>query len=446
MSDEDGNPTDRSTDGHGESTTENASTETATSPLGADRRAVLMAAAAAGVSGAGLLGTVVTARSPEGQPVSPSETTLPNPDLPVTRVDRSVKAAVPHWEMLTLPEDTVVKYIKQSDAGSARQREAIDALTELRRQFPIRREQNGNETRLVLATDRGPSRETSELARTAHRLFADGSGGGAARTQHAGSIHEAHVRESCEEMGIDGAAKDDLVEGADDPDNWDVKLQIPDGIPHESTVREGLETGFNYMLRYYAQYFDPGVFEIYHTDNHDIDFGELGGAPEAGSIEYDYADYYGSDLYLGRTTHYFSDMSVPLHTSMGWEQVNLEIYTASDGTIDWRIDPMYWLHDEHELYVKDNWSSGENLRYQYNSNNCSAAYCYYPINSVKTGLKDLADVSEDYAYDIYQKILDEGDVGWQNWSYDTESYVRDAFENTLHELGLYTRGVIELMH
>ncbi|MFB6193586.1 MAG: hypothetical protein ABEI75_00850 [Halobaculum sp.] len=409
-----------------------------------NRRTVLKTAAAGTALASGV--AVVAADGPDGQAVSPSETTLPNPDMQVTKVGRSVKSAVPHWPMLTLPASTITRYIRQSGLSGTRKREAIDALRTLRGRFPVRRERDGNVTRLVLATDRAANETDTALARTAHRAFAEGAGGGAATTQSTKAIHEDQAREACDEMGIGGSAKTDIVEGSDDPDNWDVDIGVPDSIPHQQTVENGLETGLNNLLRYYGQYYDPGVFEIYHSDNHDVDFGTLGGAPAAADIEYDYAEYYSSDLYLGRTTHYFSDVGVPLHTSMGWEQVNLEIYTNSDGNIDFRIDPLYWLHGESEQYLEDNWESGENLVYQFNSNNCSGDYCYYPINSISQGIKDLSDISEDYAYDIYQKILDEGDIGWQNWTADTKDYHKKAFENTIHEVGLYTRGVLELMH
>lgn len=411
-----------------------------------DRRKVLKTAAAGGILGSGLVATVATASESEGSPVSPKETTPPNPGVQVTKVDRSVKGAVPHWDMLTLSEETIVRYIRQSDYSQDQKREARDALRDLRRKFPVRREQNGNVTWLKLATDRTATQKDNSQARTVHRLFADGTGGGAVETQFYGSLHEEQAREACDEMGIGGTSKDDIVKGSDDPDNPDVDIQVPDGIMHEQTVEDGLEKGLNYLLRYYGQYFDPGVFEIYHDDNHDVDFGEIGGAPDAAGIEFSYAEKYDSDLYLGRTSHYFSDMGVPLHTGMGWEQVNLEIYTNSDGNVDYRIDPMYWLHGEYEEYVSDNWDSGEWFQYQFNSNNCSADYCYYPLDTISGEIKNLADYTEDYSYDVYSKILDEGQVDWTDWSSNTKDYMQDITENSVHEMGLYFRGLLEEMH
>lgn len=410
-----------------------------------ERRYVLKTlGATATVGGLGFISTGA-ATSPSGRALSPDEHEPPYPDVQVQRVDRSVRSISAFYPLLTLPEDTVLSYIDDSDLSPEEKHEARQSLVELRRKFPVRKEKDGNTTWLTLARDASKTDEDAEKFERAHRAFADGaSGGGDFSPQHYGSIHRKMTEDSCDEMGID---PDGIAEYADDPDHPDVDVNVPDGIPHEETVEDGIEHALNEILHHYGQYLDVDAFEVWHDDHHSDDFPGLGGAKAAADWHMNYAYYYccsTQDKYLGMATHYPQDMGVPLHTGMGWEQANLEIYYDSwAGEMDWRINPMYWLHSEYEQYNADNWTGGHYLKWEYGSHECSGDYCYYPVDGdPESNIHNLADYTGQYSYDVYHKILDEGDVGWQNWSSNTKDWMEKVSTNCVDETGLHVRGFI----
>ena len=44
---------------------------------------------------------------------------------------------------------------------------------------------------------------------------------------------------------------------------------------------------------------------------------------------------------------------------------------------------------------------------------------------------------------VFNKVTNEGDVHWSNWSSSNEDRLRKITENCMHEAGLYTRGYIK---
>ncbi|PSQ19950.1 hypothetical protein BRD00_00510 [Halobacteriales archaeon QS_8_69_26] len=415
------------------------------------RRSVLKAIGASAAVGAGLFSVPAAATAgPEGVPVTPDETEVPNPDVQVRKVARDVQELSRHYPVLTLPEDTVLGYIDDSGLSGRERGEARKALADLRSEFPVKREREGNVTWLTLANDRGrgtPSQEHADKFEIAGTAFAKGATGLAddegPSIQQWGNIHRKMTRNACEEMGVSSDTADEIAAYADDPDDPDVDIGVPSWIPHADTVEDGLEHALNEFVHHFGQYYDEDAFEVYHDDDHAESLGAVGGAPTAADWHMDRAHSYccsSENEFLGKATHYPQDMGVPLHTGMGWEQVNLEIYyDVWSLSYDYDFDPMYWLHSEYEEFVSDNWSYFE---YDYESHCGDDCFYYYPIDDVEQSVRDLAAYTGDYSYEVYHRIVDEGDVDWSNWSSDTRSYMFDITENCLNETGHYTRGFI----
>ena len=409
---------------------------------GIERRQALRALGAGAAVGGGLFAAPPVSARPEGVAVTPDDVEPPNPDVQVRKVDRSVKSVSSYYPLLTLSQDTVVSFIDDNDRSRKEKREARTAVADLRSKFPVRREREGNVTWYKLVDEgQSPTDADNEKFRTAGRAFANGvSGRREASTQYYKSHHRELTRDACEDMGLSSSTTDEIAPYADDPDDPDVDIGVPDAIPHSEDIEEGLETALNKILHHYGQYYDADAFQVYHDDEHDEDFGALGGATDAAWWHMYYADYYSGSTqnkYLGMATHYPADMGVPLHTGMGWEQANLEIYyDVWSLEYDWRIDPTYWLHSEYEDFVSDNWSS---FRSSFLSD-CDGCYYYYPIDDVEQAIRDLASYTGDYSYDVYHHILEEGDVDHSEWDWDTWSYMYDVTENCVNEVGHYVRG------
>lgn len=408
------------------------------------RRNVLKAlGTTATVGGLGFLSTSAAAGS--GRAISPEDHEAPYPDVQVRRVDRSVKSVSAHYPLLTLPEDSVISFIEDSSYTQKEKQEAIQALADLRRKYPVKKERDGNTTWFTLARDVDKTKEDARKFEAAQRAFGDGASDrrGFSIMQY-GSLHRKMTEDACNEMSIDPTG---IADHADDPDKPDVQIGVPDGIPHDQTVEDGLENALNEILHHYGQYYDTDAYEIWHNDHHEDSFGGLGGATHAANWHMQNArDYCCSteDEYLGQATHYPQDMGVPLHTGMGWEQANLEIYyNSSTASMDWRLNPMYWLHDEYEHYVNDNWTGGHYLKYEYGSHECSSDYCYYPVNDVEEEIYQLADYTGQYSYDCYHHIVNEGDVDWESWDSNTKDWMKKITTNCIDETGLYVRGFIQ---
>lgn len=412
------------------------------------RRALKGIGAGVAMAGGLFAAPGTTSAAGEGVAVTPDEVEPPNPDIQVRKVARDVERLSQYYPILTLSEGTVLDRIEESGLSRREQRKARRALFDLRSEYPVVEKRDGNVTWLTLANDRPtPGKDDSDRFQVAGKAYAKGAAGGRSddgiSTQQWGGIHESMTRNACEEMGIGSDATDELVAYSDAPDDPDVDVNVPDWIPHADTVEDGVENALNEVLHHYGQYLDTDAFEVYHDDDHEENLEDLGGARAAADWHMDRAHYYGGSTenkYLGKAVHYPQDMGVPLHTGMGWEQANLDIYyDIWSGQYDWSIDPIYWLHSEYEEFVNDEWWWFE---YDFESDCGSDCFYYYPIDDVSESIWDLASYSGDYSYEVFHRIQEEGDVDWTNWSSSTEDYMRDLTENCVHETGHYTRGFI----
>lgn len=432
------------------------------------RRNVLKTVGAASVVGVGAFTTTTRANDRTGEAVQPGDVTRPNPNLTVRRVDKSVKAVDHRYPLLTLSEDTVLGYIADSDASETEKHEARTAFAELRKRYPIKKVKDGNTVWLTLAgrpnsDDSGHSHsgdghshshdngtesipeEDQDRFEKAFRTFAEGTSSNGLGVQHYGGIHENMTADACNEMGIDPSG---IADHAADPDKPKTDIGVPDDLPHSGTIEDGLRTVFAEIMHHAGQYYDADYFTYYdcdHDSNHEGDFGGLGGAHLSALWHANEADSTTGSEHrkrVGHLTHFPQDMGVPLHTGMGWEQANFYLYMDSNLNVHWGSNEMKWLHSEYEQYVSDNWTGGHYLKYEFGSHNCSSDYCYYPINDVTQAIHDEADYTGQYSYEVYDRILNEGDVGWNNWSSTNKDYMQSVSENCIHENGLYTRGFI----
>lgn len=432
------------------------------------RRNALKIIASSTVAGTGLFSMQTSASDPTGQPVTTEETKLPNPDLKVRQIDRSVKAVTHKYPLLTLPKETVLRYINESDLSGDDKQDARVALSKLRSRYPIEEVEDGNTIWLTLAdSSRVSSRsgddnhshsgtsvhthldgEDRDLFDTAFTAFARGTTSEQVGIDFFHETHRDMTRHACNEMGIDPSG---IADHADDPDKPQTDLGVPSGVPHSQKINEGIKKAFNELMHHYGQYYDANLFQSYdcsHDGTHSSDFGGFGGAPLAALWHANEAQSTTGSTHrmrVGHLTHYPQDMGVPLHTGMGWEQANFELsFNFTTLSVEYSFNSMDWLHSEYERYVANNWDSGENFSVQFGSDQCDPGhYCYYVINDVEQAIKDEASTTGQWSNEVFTRIMEEGDVGWENWSQANKDYMRDITENCVHEAGLYTRGFIE---
>lgn len=265
-----------------------------------------------------------------------------------------------------------------------------------------------------------------------------------------GTNHEWMAEESCNTVGVDGNDDDIIKREVTEPDSPSVTFDVPNWVVHDQDIEDGLEKGIEGLMRYVGHYYnaDPffGTYYCGHNnDPHTADFDGLGGAPEAAQWHFDKAEEKSGDeraKYVGRTLHYTQDMANPLHTGMGWEQVNLEV-TYNDGSTDYSINPMDWLHKGYEEYIKDRWNSDrEEFSTHYGPNECDGCYGYHKYNSAETEVSELANYTGTYSEEVFHRIDDEGTRNWREWSDSTRKKLKNITQNCLHECGLKDRGLL----
>lgn len=421
------------------------------------RRSVMKTIVGGAATGTALLSGSATARG-HAKEIEPGEAEKPNPDVQVRKVDRSVQTLSVHYPLLTLSEETVLGYIDDSDMSDKETREAKRAALKLRQRFPVKREKDGNTTWLTLAVDRESTEEDGDLFTKAHRAFANGASGhadGGFSTMHQKELHRQMTEQACEEMWLDTEVTDTISAAADNPDNPQVTIDVPDWIPHQKDIENGLENAIEEYAHHVGQYYDPdpfwGDYECYHN-THDADFTGLGKAPTAADISWNNAEYYSNESqeeWVGYLVHYPQDMGVPLHTGMGWEQANLELYWDSGcGCITWGVDPLNWLHSAYEDFVNDQWTE-RNFLDSWNSDCGSGCYDYYPTDNGAEAAANTADYSTQYSYEVFHQIMEEGNEGdkeWWEWDSATKDKLANITQNCLDESGLWTRGCIHYFY
>lgn len=434
-----------------------------------NRRNVLKTLGGSAILGAGAFTTTSYATKTTGEAVSPGESTRPYPNLETERVHKSVRSQVPNYQLITLPKEIPLKYLDKSDLSEPEKNEARVALADLRSRYPIKKERDGNTTWLKLAgkpdtsgsgghshsgsgshshsNSGGIPKEDQERFDKAGRAFRRGTAkafSGGLGAMHKTSIHRKMTKDACNEMGIDPSG---IADHADDPDRPKVSIELPD-VMHHQAVEDAYRGAAKELMHHVGQYYDADGRQVYtcdHDGTHDEDFNGVGGAPYAAAWHANEANSTTGSEHrkrVGHLTHFSQDMGVPLHTGMGWEQMGIYLYL--DGTtVKWGKNPKYDLHSQYETYVKDNWTGGHYLKWEYGSNNCSSDYCYYPINNVAAAMRHEAEYTGQWSYKVYKKILDEDTNDWTSWSSSTKDFMEKVSTNCASENGLYTRGLIQ---
>jgi len=266
-----------------------------------------------------------------------------------------------------------------------------------------------------------------------------------------GTNHEWMAEESCNTVGVGDSNADTIENQVTEPDDPSKSLDVPDWVVHDQEIEDGLEEGIEGLMRYVGHYYDAdpffGAYYCGHSDEdaHSADLNGLGLAPWAAQERFDKAESNSGDeraKYVGRTLHYTQDVANPLHTGMGWEQVNLEV-TYDDGDVGYSINPMKWLHSGYETYIEDRWDSDrEEFSTHYGPNNCDGCYGYHEYNSAKTEVSALADYTGNRAPEVFHEIANEGTGDWEKWSDSTRKKLKNITQNCLHKCGLKDRGLL----
>jgi hypothetical protein len=412
-------------------------------------------------AGAGLVSTSVLGNT-RVEPVA-LDPRKAEPSAPRIETATEVKRISSDYMLLVVDESSVRYYIDNSDATREEKRQAHENLGDLKRAFPLRKVVDGKVTRYELAegAKSHPDEEDTEKFQHLAKVFGDGATGfvddGPSIQQHP-PLHRTMTKSAGDEMGLASEIVYTTKEYADDPDDPNVDLGVPDSISHYTNIDEGLENFLSDVIHHVGQYYNPDPEwsysylcdhnSIYHDGSDDV--SGIGGAKVATEYHFDKADNNSGETeeqWVGRLTHFPEDMGQPLHTGMAWQQANLDIkYDSYYGYFYVDIDPMYWLHYGYENYVKDYWDGDWYAFHEnFDSNNCSSAYCYYETYGDGYRLVDyLADFSHQYSETVYKSILEEnGTRDPSNWYYSTHDSLREPTQECMHETGLWVRGCLD---
>lgn len=415
-----------------------------------DRRSFLKTVGVSSTVGAGVFASTSSGRSLEGVAIDPEEDTRPHPDLDYHKPHHSIQELSPYWTLLVLDENAIIDYIDDSDFSAKRKREARVTLQDLRSRFPIVEERDTEKEnriwwKLAPGADSKAKKDPERFMSVA-RVHADGMQRNELQTQWYYNSHRKQTKTAAKEVGV--SSPSDISEWADDPDHTEhYDVSFDDNWDHDTDLEEAFEYGINKIHRHYSQYLDVDAaksFTCYHN-NHNKDYA-VGTADHEGEWHLDQAKNASTqseeDEYLGKATHFPEDMSNPLHTGMGWQQLTVDLHYDSDEDDDvgWEVSTKKWLHYEFEEFLSDQWSSGWDFQYHFESNDCDGCYYYYSIDDASSALWDMANESGNYSQEVYKKIHDEGDVDWTDWSWSTESDMADICDNMMDMCGKYVRG------
>ena len=125
--------------------------------------------------------------------------------------------------------------------------------------------------------------------------------------------------------------------------------------------------------------------QIWHSYNHYYDPEAKQGLGAANAYTYaiQAKSYYGKGqlqnayTYLGYSSHFFADLSNPLHTGQAYQQIKPK---------------NRWIHSTYEDYVSNNWNSG----YKFN-NSVSSVTTYYIITDPSKSAVSLATYTHQYS-------------------------------------------------
>lgn len=449
------------------------------------RRTVLKTAGVA-IAGGGMVGSAA-ASDPEGIPIEPGEESEPADVSEILTVSDEIETLTNHYELLTLSGETVRSYVRQSSLSGQERSEALQALAHIRGTFPVvkrpKRDGRFMEFQLAPSAQTTTTEEDRKKFRTAFNAFSDtvsGTVGPKQSTRSSTSVsspsskfkrglfanvpfagdsfsstntmwyrgdHNKITKTACNQIGLASGTAQEIYSHADDPDDigsgYYTDGWVPNSTPHHDDLEQALQEALAEVVRYPTQYHDPSATISFH--GHSIDIGNYGDMPQAGAYEMTEADgaYYEDDerMYLGRATHYVQDSAQPLHVGMGLEQAGLTL-DCTTSSCDWFTSPKKWLHKGSEELFNRRWGS-TNLKDSFKGDESNGTYQYYDIIDREQALRDLASYSDQYSYDTYHRIMEEGSSDPSDWYSDTILTLDDYFDNTMNKCGLYVRGFIK---
>ncbi|WP_128476126.1 phospholipase C/P1 nuclease family protein [Halorussus pelagicus] len=370
-----------------------------------------------------------------------------------------------HPELLTLSEDAIERHFQQADLEGRAYRDARKYVSKLRKAYPVERVENGNEVSVRLADGAKekkrltPNEAKKQARRNAIDVFA-GSGTDTVEAQW-DMNHHTEITDSILE---DSIGTDYTIEThSDDPDEFgdvargevdDITGQISmSSITGEVTkyaVAEVLKAGLDVYHSNWAQYHDRDATTIDFGPLGEASFGDgLGRAPRTGDEFFTQAinedSRYDGEKKLGWSLHYLQDCAQPLHTGMGAEQAGLDVRGVTNGDIDFATFPKKWLHYGYEHIVNNNWKSSDASFVDDNLQNHLSDSSSPRIYSAAQAIRDMADVSGQYSYNIYDTIYSNQSKSEDYWNWDdsTKRTVYENLANCFSTLGYLGRGFAE---
>lgn len=414
-------------------------------PSNPGRRTVLKATSGA-LAGIGLSGMVSASDDAENR----VEGEVPYPDHSKLLVDDSLTSLTTQYDLLTLNENRLQELVGKAGMREESEREARDALKDLWKKYPVRKARDGDDFVFTLAKDRAKGRvskqETDQFTaagKAVARGFAKESDGRKEiGTQWYGSTHKDMTQFTLENhFDLYDFREEDIVEASPQPDTdpCDCSPPVFDWSDMPDWIADAIKKGLNEFAHHYGHYYDPDAYTVDLCCGITIEFGGLGGAPEFCEYEMGKAKdttYSTKREHLGRALHYVQDVSVPLHSGMGLEQMNFELDCDWDGCEV--IDPYYDLHYSYEQWVRDNFTSGENLVDEYDRMlawNSDPSDCVYQV----------ADSGSSYSYEVFHLVKENG-TDIENWNSSPYNDLVEATSNPLAHAGGYTHALIDQIY
>jgi hypothetical protein len=390
---------------------------------------------------------------------------LPYPDVTVKKLHSSVRKVTNHPELLTLSEDAIERHFQQSDLEGRELRGARKYVSKLRKAYPVERVESDNEIILKLADGvkqkkrLTPNEAKERDRRNAIGVFA-GSGPDHVEAQW-GMNHHTEITDSILE---DSIGTDYTIEThSDDPDEFgevakgqveNISSQISmtslTGEVTKFAVTEVLKTMLDVYHSNWAQYHDRNATTVDFGPLGEAKFTDgLGRAPRTGDEFFTQAinesSRYDGEKKLGWSLHYLQDCAQPLHTGMGAEQAGLDVRGLTNGDIDFVTTPKKWLHYGYEHIVNNNWKSSNASFVDDNLQNHLRGTTSPRIYSAAQAIRDMADISGQYSYNIYDTIYRNQSKSENYWEWDdsTKRTVYENLANCFSSLGYLGRGFAE---
>lgn len=410
-----------------------------------DRRTFLQASsgALAGMAATGLVSADDGDHRVEGD--------VPYPDHSKLLVDDSLTSLTPQYDLLTLDKKRLLDLTEKAGMREQGETEAKDALKDLWRTYPVRKVRDGDDFVFTLAEDRAKASTAAEekterfgvAARAVGRGFAKENGNRKqVDAQWYGSMHREMTRHTVEnEFDLYSWEEDDIVGASPTPDSNPCNDCGPvvESADWPDWVKDAIKKGLNEFAHHYGHYYDPNQYTVDLGYGVTISFEGLGGAPWFCEHEMGLAEensYTSQREHLGRALHYVQDVSVPLHSGMGLEQMNLEL------DCDWSgcgvIDPYYDLHYSYEEWVKNNFTSGENFVDDYDSMlawNGDPSDCVYEV----------AESGNSYSYEVFHLVKENG-TDFGSWNSTDYNDLVEATANPISHAGGYTHALIDQIY